>query len=81
MSIRSEKMRLLLGVILVRPRHAQKVLGYGQVLPRNVNIQRVAFKGVALDGVGIGNNDRKPAYQLDRLADNVFNGGVVGLSS
>ena len=68
-----EQMRFLSGVAFILAQHTQEIFGNGKVFARNVQIQRFAVKIVALDGIGVGDNDRKTPNQLNGLAHNVFN--------
>ena len=55
-------MRLLGRVGFVLAHHAQEVFGKGKLLLRNVEVERFAVVVVALDGVGVGDDDREQPH-------------------
>ena len=67
-----QQMRFFLCVVCVRPDHTQEILRSGQLGHGEMDVQRVAMEIMALHSVGIGNDRREAADELDRLQKQVF---------
>ena len=72
-----QQMRFFLCVVCVRPDHTQEILRSGQLGHGEMDVQRVAMEIMALHSVGIGNDRREAADELDRLQKQVLDGGAV----
>jgi len=72
-----EQVRFLRGEGFVLANHPQQIFGHGQIGRRVVDIEGLPVEVVALGSIGVGRDERETADELDRLAQQVLERGVV----
>ena len=74
-----QKMCLFLRVACVRADHPQKVFRRRELYARVVDVKRLAVKIVAVHCVGVCNDRRERADELDGLREQVLRRNIVGI--